>query len=290
MTSLLAPLAVLATALRSRLLLRVRAVPAALRLLARAVVPPRLPGPPAGAAWRAWGAFLARWALRALLHLLAPPACAACDAPSRGAPLGPDATFCAACEATLAPAEPPAIHDGPAFDEVASGAYRGALAAAVRRFKYGGRPDLAGPLGARLAAAIHDAGLRADLVVPVPLHPRKLRERGYNQAALLAGAVARAAGARVAARGLRRTRDTTAQASLSRRGRLDNLADAFRVRAPGAIRGKRVLLVDDVATTGATLRACAAALLGAGAASVTAVVLARADAPNPSREPGFRAG
>lgn len=280
MTSLLAPLAVLATTLRSRLLLRARAVPAALRLLARAVVPPQLPGQPAGAAWRAWGAFLARWALRALLHLLAPPACAACDAPSRA-----DATFCAGCEATLVPAERPPTNDGPALDEVATGAYRGALAAAVRRFKYGGRPDLAGPLGARLAAAVHDAGLRADLVVPVPLHPRKLRERGYNQAALLAGAVARAAGTRVAARGLLRARDTAAQASLSRRGRLDNLADAFRVRSPGAIRGRRVLLVDDVATTGATLRACAAALLGAGAASVTAVVLARADAPNPSREP-----
>lgn len=246
MTSLLAPLAVLAAALRPRVL-----------LLARAVV-------------------------RALLHLLAPPACVACDAPSRQG-----ATFCAACEATLEPAEG---RGGAApFDEVASGAYRGALAAAVRRFKYGGRPDLAGPLGARLAAAVRGAGLRGDLVVPVPLHPRKLRERGYNQAALLAGAVALAAGARVSARGLLRVRDTTAQASLSRRGRLDNLDGAFRARSPGAIRGKRVLLVDDVATTGATLRACAEALLGAGAASVTAVVLARADAPRPSPGPGARA-
>jgi ComF family protein len=161
---------------------------------------------------------------------------------------------------------------------VGAASFGGALATAIRRFKYNERPDLARPLGRMLRIAARDAGLRADLVVPVPLHPRRLAERGYNQAALLAAHVAAELGAPLAARGLTRLRHTEQQAQLTRGDRLSNTAGAFRARAPDRVRGRAVVLVDDVATTGATLEACRAALLLAGAASVTCLVVARAQA------------
>jgi ComF family protein len=117
------------------------------------------------------------------------------------------------------------------------------------------------------------------VVVPVPLHPARLAERGYNQSALLGAAAARELGAPLEARALVRTRPTAQQARLDQASRRENVAGAFAVRAGGAaLRGRRVVLVDDVATTGATLEACRAALLEGGAASVTALCVARAEA------------
>ncbi len=113
--------------------------------------------------------------------------------------------------------------------------------------------------------------------MPVPLHPARLAERGYNQAALLGAAAARELGAPLQPRALLRTRNTSQQARLPRAGRLENVAGAFRVRAPALVRGRRIVLVDDVATTGATLAACVAALRESGAVSVTPLVVARAD-------------
>jgi ComF family protein len=202
-----------------------------------------------------------------LADALAPPSCAACDAPLRRR-----AVLCAACSAAVEPAGPAQTGEVVAF-----GSYGGPLALALRRLKYGDRPDLAGPLGDLLRRAARDAGLRADLVIPVPLHPARLAERGYNQAALLGGAAARELGAPLSPRAMRRTRHTPQQARLDRARRLENVAGAFEVRAPARVRGRRVVLVDDVTTTGATLAACAEALRGAGAASVTALVVARAE-------------
>ncbi|WP_437568802.1 ComF family protein [Sorangium sp. So ce542] len=159
-------------------------------------------------------------------------------------------------------------------DLVAFAAFGGAVAEGIRRFKYGDRPDLARPLGRLLLGAARDAEVSADLVVPVPLHPRRLAERGYNQAALLAAHVADGLPVSMAPRALCRVRPTAQQAQLPRGLRLQNVAGAFRVRAPERVHGRRVALVDDVATTGATLAACREALLGAGAASVTYLVLA----------------
>ena len=137
-------------------------------------------------------------------------------------------------------------------------------------------PNLGVPLGHLLRRLLREEGLSADVVVPVPLHPKRLAERGYNQAALLARAAARELGAPLAARALVRVRDTSQQARLGRTERLANVERAFVARDPKAVRGRDVLLVDDVETTGATLTACRAALLEAGARRVTMVCLSRA--------------
>jgi len=208
---------------------------------------------------------LATW----LVDLLAPPGCAACDARLRRR-----AVLCAACAHAVAPAEPLAPAAG-APEVIAFALYGGPIAAALRRLKYGSRPDLAAPLGHLARQAVRDAQISADVVIPVPLHPARLADRGYNQAALLGAQVAEEIAAPMAARGLARMRHTPQQARLQRAARLQNVAGAFRVRAD--VGGKRVLLVDDVCTTGATLAACAEALRAAGATEVTAVVVARAE-------------
>lgn len=209
-------------------------------------------------------------ALGALLaHALSPAACAACDAP-----VPREAVFCATCAATVIRL-PPGEDDG-TEKPLAFAAFGGAIATALRRLKYEERPDLARPLGHLLRGTAREARLQAEVVVPVPLHPRRLVERGYNQAALLGGAVATELGVPLLPRGLTRLRNTPQQARMGRQERLGNVAQAFQVRDARAVRGRRVLLVDDVATTGATLSACREALLLGGASAVTSLVLARA--------------
>lgn len=205
----------------------------------------------------------ARSIFHGLLDLLAPPQCAACDVT-----LAPDAAdFCEACEPLLEPAERAASGH-------AAYVYGGPMADAIRRFKYGGRSELAASLGARLAAAALPFAGEVDAVVSVPLHPRRLRERGFDQAALLARPVARALAVPLRAGVMRRARDTPPQASLERAARGRNVRGAFRVFASA---GRRVLLIDDVRTTGATLTECAETLRDAGAERVHTLVLARAE-------------
>jgi ComF family protein len=129
------------------------------------------------------------------------------------------------------------------------------------------------------------AGLKGkiDLVIPVPLHPRRLAERGYNQAALLAAPVTRSLEVGMSARALVRVRDTPRQASLDRAARLINVRHAFVARA-SLVTGRRVLLIDDVRTTGATLDGAVRALDDAGAREVTALVLARRSPGNGASE------
>ena len=148
-------------------------------------------------------------------------------------------------------------------------------------FKHGDRTDLARPLArfmARAGAALLE---EADLLVPVPLHRTRLLARRYNQAALLAGALARLSGRKMLPDALRRVRATPMLGDLSARARAETMAGAIAVR-PGraaAIAGRRILLIDDVLTTGATSNACARALLAAGARAVDVLALARVADP-----------
>jgi ComF family protein len=157
---------------------------------------------------------------------------------------------------------------------VAFGLFGGALAVAIRKLKYQHRPDLGRPLGNLLRRACREAGRSAQVVVPVPLHERRLVLRGYNQAALLAAHLATEMGVRMEPHALVRRVDTPPQADLGRAERMTNLANAFAAARSDRIRGRAVALVDDVTTTGATLHACGRALLSAGARSVEWYVVA----------------
>jgi ComF family protein len=162
------------------------------------------------------------------------------------------------------------------FDAAYSfGAYEGTLRELIHLFKYGRIRTLAKPLGEHLASAI-PGDQRFDLIVPVPLHWRRRFQRGFNQAALLAASIARRYAMPVVAV-VRRRRATASQAGLSNPRRRANVAGAFVVPRRSKVEGRRILLVDDVLTTGATASACAAALKRAGARYVAVLTLARAD-------------
>jgi len=160
---------------------------------------------------------------------------------------------------------------------VAAGTYEGPLRRAICRFKYGRRAHLARTLGGLLAARAK-AELREsppDAVVSVPLHPARRRERTFDQAELLAEAVARSLGVPCARGALERTVDTPTLTSQSREQRLRTVKGAFAVRRPDAVSGRQLLLVDDVMTTGATCSECARVLRASGATEVSVAVLAR---------------
>jgi ComF family protein len=218
------------------------------------------------------------------LPRIRPPVCDGCGRPYPG--LGPGER-CAACEGP-----------GRALSFVrAATVYRGGIRPAVQALKYGRRPALARPLGTLLAeqgrrlspgwpglgpAAVDPVGdLEAPILVPVPLHPARLADRGYNQAALLAETCGEVLGLPVWPEALRRARPTRPQTELDGPARRANVAGAFAVPRPGRVAGRRLVLVDDVVTTGATLTAAAQALRAAGAAAVGALVLARADQATP---------
>ncbi len=162
------------------------------------------------------------------------------------------------------------------FDAAYSfGSYEGSLRKLIHNFKYGKVESLAQPLSRFLLQCL-PLEQRFELIVAMPMHWRKHWERGFNQAELLAHPVAARYGMRLATN-LRRRRYTKSQAGLSEAQRRENLRDSFRVVRPFQVAGKRVLLIDDVFTTGATLRAAASALKAAGAAYVCALTLARVD-------------
>lgn len=159
---------------------------------------------------------------------------------------------------------------------IAAARYEGVTRELIQRLKYGRDPVLARPLGILLGKSLSDpriAGKDFAAVVPVPLHPLREREREFNQARLLAGCLSRAAGLPVRDL-LKRIRVTPPQAGFDRGRRMENLRGAFAPRR-ALSEGSSLLLVDDVATTGATLDACAEVLMEAGAGEVFAVVVAR---------------
>jgi ComF family protein len=203
------------------------------------------------------------------LDVLAPRRCSACDLPVRRR-----AAFCGGCAATVAPADRDTSQDLACF------ALGGAIGVALYRLKYQSHPELGTPLGVLMAQ--HPALRRAHFarVVPVPLHPRRLVARGYNQAALLAAPIARALEVPLDTSTLSRVAETCPQVGLDRSARALNVARAFSAERPTRAResGGAVLLVDDVRTTGATLAACKSALASAGARDVITFTLAQAEA------------
>jgi ComF family protein len=227
---------------------------------------------------------LVRATAAALLDLVFPPRCAACGA---GADTEP---FCPVCADAVEPVPAGCLRcgmpgplaqcgacdaDPPAFDGVrAAGLFGGPLADAIHRLKYGNRPALARPLGAWLARAIALPPNAA--VVSVPLGRGRRIARGYDQAALVADRLARAAGRPRLRTVLARIRETPPQVGRTRAERAGNVAGAFRATG-AAVRGRDLVLVDDVVTTGATADAAAEELRRAGARSVTVIALARAD-------------
>jgi ComF family protein len=162
------------------------------------------------------------------------------------------------------------------FDTAYSfGLYEGNLRKLIHLYKYGKVRTLA-PALARMMASALPLDEQIDLVVAMPLHWRKRWQRGFNQSELLAREIARRYGAKPAAV-LSRKRATKAQAGLNHTRRRENVAGAFAVPSPNKVRGRSVLLIDDVFTTGATVSACAAALRQAGATRVVVLTLARVD-------------
>jgi ComF family protein len=162
------------------------------------------------------------------------------------------------------------------FDAAYSfGSFEGSLQKLIHLFKYAKVETLAGPLSRFLLKAL-PLDQNFDLVIAMPMHWRKRWDRGFNQAELLAAPVAKRYGLRLSTN-LRRRRYTKPQAGLNETERRDNLKNCFQVIRPGQVSGQRILLIDDVFTTGATLRAASEALKAAGARYVCALTLARVD-------------
>ncbi|MGH7827766.1 MAG: double zinc ribbon domain-containing protein [Candidatus Binatia bacterium] len=148
----------------------------------------------------------------------------------------------------------------------------------VQKFKYGRKVSLGKPLGRLMAAGCEEflTGCEVDLILPVPLHPKRLRWRGFNQSVLLAREVSRAYGIPLNRYALCREKETAPQTELSEDDRKRNVRGAFSVASKEAINGRRILLIDDVYTSGATVNECCRALKRAGAKAVYVVTLARA--------------
>lgn len=238
-----------------------------------------------------------RATLRSALHftvdMALPPLCPACREPVK------DRGLCAACWSELSFISRPfcerlgipfaydpgpgllsmeAIADPPSYQRArAAVRYDDIARGLVHAFKYGDRLDLAPTLGRWTANAGRELLAEAEALVPVPLHWRRLWARRFNQSAALAEAISAASGVPVLHGALKRIKATAHQVGLSRAERSTNVQGAFRVSGEGKthIAGRRLILVDDVLTSGATVDACTRALLRAGAANVDVLVFAR---------------
>ena len=233
-----------------------------------------------------------------LIAVLLAPLCAACETPLDHPSRGP---VCGRCWSDIRPFTPPVCSRCgdvlPSWRQLslehqtcprcrravsavttvrAIGPYEGSLRAIVHALKYGGRRSIAPRLGRLMCVTAGDLLDEADVAVPVPLHWRRRQTRGFNQADDLA----RSLGIPVT-RALKRVRSTASQTDLPAARRHGNVRGAFRLRWRTRVSGLRVVLVDDVCTTGATLEACARVLREAGAQDVRALTAARVASPRP---------
>lgn len=235
--------------------------------------------------------------LRKLLDLIYPRACSHCDLPISDE--RSDLPYCPGCWETIRPLTGPQCpvcatpfpsssalshspdhycaecrEDLPAFSRAFTPyPYEGILADAIQRFKYQKQTSLAAPLAGLIMEKL--TPVQFDLVAAIPLHPARLRTREFNQSLLLAQRIACLTRVPLLIDALNRSRDTLPQVGLSRRERAQNVRRAFHLSDPAPIEGKRVLLVDDVYTTGATLREGSKILLKGGAREVIVATVAR---------------
>jgi ComF family protein len=239
----------------------------------------------------------ARSVLRTALDLALPPLCAACREPVEGKGL------CPACWSKLSFITKPycerlgipfvydpgpgilsmeAIADPPAYNRARAAVRFDEISRVlVHALKYGDRLDLAPMMGRWISRAGREVLAEADALVPVPLHWRRLWTRRFNQSAMLAAAVSAASGVPMVTDALKRVKATVQQVGLSRSERAANVQGAFRVPEQGkaAVVGRRLIVLDDVLTSGATVEGCARALLRAGASNVDVLVFARVADP-----------
>ena len=209
------------------------------------------------------------WVRDAALDWIFPPRCVGCGRV--------DAWWCASCadDLTALPIDPAFYPLDHFAATLSTGVHVGLLQNSIQALKYYGLTDLTPLLGARLASVYPRLNVTIDLIVPVPLFKARLAERGYNQSQILCAALADQIGIPTSD-ALTRERDTGSQVGLNREERLTNVESAFKAD-PAQVDGKRLLIVDDVRTTGATLKACAQAALTAGASAVYALTLSRAE-------------
>jgi ComF family protein len=233
--------------------------------------------------------------LTALSDVIFPPLCPNCGVPAKQGEHG----FCPACLSKIKAVTTPlclccgipfassagenhlcadCIASKPPFSRArAIGYFEATLLDAIHRFKYG-HHMITGELLGGMMAAYQYPGLspeQFEIVIPVPLHIQRLRERGFNQSLILARSLADRYSMPLDFTVLKRHIRTAAQVELGRKEREKNVRGAFTVKYPDRVAGRRVLLVDDVYTTGSTLRECARVLVGAGAEEVAAITLAR---------------
>ncbi len=238
-----------------------------------------------------------------LLDVLYPPRCVVCRAWT-----SPGECFCAQCRAGVIPVpkpwckhcggpaildDEPCVHCAgeryPAFMwSTAAGLYQGTLRHAIHAFKYRRYLQLSKPLAGLMAEALDNSDCPLlerdvdgvvtpfDMIVPAPLHPSRERYRGFNQAELLARELGAALGVPVRTDVLRRVRATSTQTALSRTERAENVVGVFEAIGPVAVEGQSILLVDDVLTTGATMRDASRVLQNSGARRIGVVTAARA--------------
>lgn len=235
--------------------------------------------------------------LAALLDILFPPLCHVCRAPLQNPA---ELHLCAVCRERIVVIGSPlcpvcgmpfATENGidhpcgtclgtprPFVEARAAARFEGPLQDLIHRFKYGKKVHLSRPLGlltATMLDAFHSA-VPADCIVPVPLHRKRLRERGFNQSQLIGQVLAKRWNIPQAVNNLRRIRWTEPQTGLSAAERVSNIRGAFAVASPEKFKDKSLLLVDDVYTTGSTIGECAKTLCRAGAREVRVVTVARA--------------
>lgn len=236
-------------------------------------------------------------ALRRLFHAVLPVQCTCCNVALNDDPVP---FFCRACWDGIEPLRDPCCpccgrpfvspyalqhspdhlcgpcrSDPPAYTRAWSlYSYASPLQEAMRLFKYNKKVALADALGALMSRATIEPA-HIDMIIPVPLHPTRLRDREYNQSLLLADRVSRARHIPLSYDNLVRIRETAPQTELSRAVRLKNLRRAFAVRRPQDVSGKQILIIDDVFTTGTTVNECAKTLRKAGASQVYVCTLAR---------------